>query len=110
MSELRKAGKQWHCGEYNYLLNDGTIETWLQEYPDIADKIAQSSRPKSDTRDEWKFFCNGYALLGYRPQGTHPRVGDNFMCIAVTNLYNARVCLHTGLDQPVAFTPINAFF
>ena len=34
VSELRKAVKQWICGNYNYLLNNGTIDVWLQEYPD----------------------------------------------------------------------------
>jgi hypothetical protein len=37
-------------------------------------------------------------------------MGDNFTCTDVANLYQARVCVHIGLDQPLAFTPDNAFF
>jgi len=86
VSELRKAVKQWICGNYNYLLNHGTIDAWLQEYPDIATTIFKSSRPKSATREEWRNFCNGYALTGFRPRGTQARMGDNFTCIALANL------------------------
>jgi hypothetical protein len=110
VSELRKVVKQWLCGNYNYLLNNGTIDAWMQEYPDIATTIVKSLRPKSATREEWRIFCNGYALTGFRPRGTQARMGDNFTCIAVANLYQARVCVHIGLDQLLAFTPDNAFF
>jgi hypothetical protein len=108
VSELRKAVKQWLCGNYIYLLNKGTIDSWLQEHPDIATTIV--SRPKSATHEAWRVFCNGFALTGFQSQGTYARMGDNLTCIAVANLYQARVCVHIGLDQPLVFMPDTAFF
>ena len=71
VSQLRKAVKQWLCGNYDYLLKKGIIDAWLQEYPDIANTIeSEGSRQKSATRAEWMNFCNAYALTGYRPRGT----------------------------------------
>jgi hypothetical protein len=35
---------------------------------------------------------------------------DSFTCIAVANLYQGRVCVHIGLDQPLAFTTDKGFF
>ena len=52
-----------------------------------------------------KIFCNGHALNGFLPSGIHPRMGDNYTCIAVANIYIATVNVHIGLEAPVRFTP-----
>ena len=54
---------------------------------------------------EWQIFCNGYALNGFLSSGIHPRMGDNYTCIAVANIYIATVNVHIGLEAPVRFTP-----
>jgi hypothetical protein len=47
VSELLKAAKQWLCGNYTYLLNNGTINAWLQEYPDIATNLHAQNLPRA---------------------------------------------------------------
>ena len=83
---LRRALKKWCRDETNYqnlLRNkhnpafESVIDEWLSEHPDIASKIAAAgSRAQHIKKQEWNNFCNGYALGGYTPQGTNPRMGD----------------------------------
>ena len=114
---LRRALKKWCRDETNYqnlLRNkhnpafESVIDEWLSEHPDIASKIAAAgSRAQHIKKQEWNNFCNGYALGGYTPQGTNPRMGDTHTCIAVANIYKATVQVHIGLEQPITFTPFD---
>jgi hypothetical protein len=55
--------------------------------------------PLSIYLEEWQFFCNGYALNGFLPQGTRQHMGDNYMCIAVASIYTATVKVHIGPEE-----------
>ena len=104
-----KDAKKWLSDNYKLLHLNGIIEDWLTEYPDIASKIEEAGLRgqsiKKVKNQEWQIFCNGYALNGFLPSGIHPRMGDNYMCIAVANIYIAIVNVHLGWEAPVRFTP-----
>jgi hypothetical protein len=111
--------KQWCRDDSNYqnlLLNkhspafESVIDEWLSEHPNIASKIAAAgslAQQQHIKKQAWNDFCNGYALGGYTPQGTNPRMGDKYTCIDVANIYKATVQVHHGMEHPITFTPFD---
>jgi hypothetical protein len=114
---LRVALKKWCRDESNYQnlfrnkhnpAFESVIDEWLSEHPDTASKIAAAgSRAQHIKKQAWNHFCNGYALGGYTPQGTNPRMGDTYTCIAVANIYKATVQVHISMEHPITFTPFD---
>ena len=94
-----KDAKKWLSDNYKLLHLNGIIEDWLTEYPDIASRIEEAGLRgqsiKKVKTQEWQIFCNGYAFDSFLPLGIHPRMGDNYTCIAVAKyLHCYRQCTH----------------
>ena len=101
--------QKWLRDNYKLLHLKGIIEDWLSEYPDIASRITEAGLHGQSIekvkKQEWQTFCNGYVLNGFLPSGIRTRMGDNYTCIAVANIYIAIVNVHIGLEVPMFFTP-----
>ena len=46
-------------------------------------------------KQAWMHYCNSYALLGYMAKGTRLRMADDYTCIAVANIYQCNLHVHT---------------
>ena len=86
----RKQAKACMHAIYKPLLDQGIIDQWHQEQPDLAGKFHVAG-----LKQEWMNYCKGYTLFGHVPKGTRLRMGDKNTCWAVANIYKYKLQVHT---------------